>query len=162
MKHLIKYVLGGAILVLVMALVFAPVAAQDNRPLAGEGGTIIQASLGSDPVPLNPLVCAETQCQEAAGFLFPGLLSVDPNTGNFTPTGAGPGALTTSYDVSADGLTYTFHLRDDYKWNDGTPVTSADFLTPGTRSRAVCFRIPFIPVSWIPSPMCRLPTPRPW
>ncbi len=32
-----------------------------------------------------------------------------------------------SYETSADGLTWTFHLRKDAKWSDGSPVTAADF-----------------------------------
>ncbi len=32
-----------------------------------------------------------------------------------------------SWDESDDGLTYTFHLRDDAKWSDGEPITAADF-----------------------------------
>lgn len=32
-----------------------------------------------------------------------------------------------AWDVSTDGLTYTFHLRDTAKWSDGSPVTAADF-----------------------------------
>lgn len=38
------------------------------------------------------------------------------------------GLLATSYDVSTDGLTYTFHLRDGVTFADGTPMTSADVL----------------------------------
>lgn len=34
--------------------------------------------------------------------------------------------LATSYDVSADGLTYTFHLREGVKWTDGEPFTADD------------------------------------
>lgn len=34
--------------------------------------------------------------------------------------------LAKSWEVSADGLTYTFHLREGVKWHDGTPFTSAD------------------------------------
>lgn len=34
--------------------------------------------------------------------------------------------LAESWDISSDGLTYTFHLRKDAKWSDGKPVTSAD------------------------------------
>jgi len=30
-------------------------------------------------------------------------------------------------NVSTDGLTYTFHLRKDVKFSDGTPVTANDF-----------------------------------
>ena len=35
-------------------------------------------------------------------------------------------ALAESWDVSDDGCTYTFHLRDA-KWSNGTPVTASDF-----------------------------------
>src|SRR5215472_7070793 len=38
------------------------------------------------------------------------------------------GATAKSYDVSSDGLTYTFHLRDNAKWSDGKPVTAKDFV----------------------------------
>lgn len=31
-----------------------------------------------------------------------------------------------SWNISSDGLTYTFHLRDDVKWQDGEALTSAD------------------------------------
>lgn len=32
-----------------------------------------------------------------------------------------------SWDVSEDGLTYTFHVREGNMWNDGTPVTAKDY-----------------------------------
>ncbi|WP_105506295.1 ABC transporter substrate-binding protein [Paraburkholderia sp. BL21I4N1] len=34
--------------------------------------------------------------------------------------------LATSWDISPDGRTYTFHLRHGVKWHDGEPFTSAD------------------------------------
>ncbi len=34
--------------------------------------------------------------------------------------------VATSWERSADGLTWTFKLRDDIKWSDGKPLTSAD------------------------------------
>ncbi|PFM65453.1 peptide ABC transporter substrate-binding protein [Bacillus cereus] len=33
-----------------------------------------------------------------------------------------------THDVSADKKTYTFHLREDAKWSNGTPVTAEDFV----------------------------------
>ncbi len=39
-----------------------------------------------------------------------------------------------SYDVSDDQLTYTFHLREDGKWSDGSAVTAEDFLNTITRA----------------------------
>ena len=32
------------------------------------------------------------------------------------------------WEISADGLTYTFHLRPGLVWSDGAPLTSQDFL----------------------------------
>jgi oligopeptide transport system substrate-binding protein len=37
-------------------------------------------------------------------------------------------AAAEKYDVSSDGLTYTFHLRTNAKWSDGQPVTAKDFV----------------------------------
>lgn len=36
-------------------------------------------------------------------------------------------ALAKRWEISADGKTYTFHLRDGIQWSDGTPITAADF-----------------------------------
>ncbi|MFN1208446.1 ABC transporter substrate-binding protein, partial [Enterococcus lactis] len=64
---------------------------------------------------------------------------VDAETGN-TALNAEQGLLTygdkgklengiaKSYDVSKDGKTYTFHLRDNAKWSDGSKVTANDFV----------------------------------
>src|SRR2546423_6769528 len=38
------------------------------------------------------------------------------------------GAAASSYDVSSDGLTYTFHLRQNAKWSDGQAVKAQDFV----------------------------------
>ena len=37
-------------------------------------------------------------------------------------------AIAKSYDVSEDGLVYTFHLREDAKWSNGDPVMANDFV----------------------------------
>ena len=62
--------------------------------------------------------------------------------GMVTPDAAGTGVLPATADrwtVSQDGTVYTFHIRSDAKWSDGTPVTAQDFewtykrlLTPST------------------------------
>src|SRR5438067_2527694 len=43
--------------------------------------------------------------------------------------------LATSWDISSDGLSYTFHLRPDAKFSDGSPVTAADVVYSIERSR---------------------------
>jgi len=49
---------------------------------------------------------------------------VNPKTGELVPDF---GAMSKSWTVSDDGLTYTFQLRDGITWSDGDPVDSADF-----------------------------------
>ncbi|QRZ12109.1 peptide ABC transporter substrate-binding protein [Paracoccus methylovorus] len=53
--------------------------------------------------------------------LFEGLLNEDPK-------GAPVPGVATSFDVSDDKLTYTFHLRPEAKWSNGDPVTAHDFV----------------------------------
>ena len=51
--------------------------------------------------------------------------------GLYSPTGPGytpTPANATGCDVSADQLTYTFHLRPEAKWSNGDPVTAADYV----------------------------------
>ena len=54
--------------------------------------------------------------------MFLGLLTIDPFTGANAPQ------IADSWDVSEDGLTYTFNLRDDITWSDGTPLTANDVV----------------------------------
>ena len=54
-------------------------------------------------------------------LVFSGLVSFDPNL-NLTPD------LAESWDVSADGTVYTFHLRPNAKFHNGRPVTAQDVI----------------------------------
>ena len=62
-------------------------------------------------------------------FLFPSLFNIDPVTR--APMMAGrndqDNGLALNWTISEDGSTYTFNLRDDITWNDGTPVTAHDY-----------------------------------
>lgn len=53
--------------------------------------------------------------------LYEGLTDYDP-AGNVIPGAA------KSWDLSSDGLTYTFHLRDGLKWSNGDPLVAQDFV----------------------------------
>lgn len=114
-------------LVVVGLFAFAaiPALAQDAEPLgAGEGAPIVEANFGGDIATLNPILSADGSSAFVIALLFPGLTGADPDTG--LPVKGGPGALATDWTVSEDGLTYTFTLRDDWTWTDGTTITSAD------------------------------------
>ncbi len=55
-------------------------------------------------------------------FLFEGLCVKDPFTLEPRP------GVAKSWDMSPDGLRYTFHLREDARWSNGDPVTARDFV----------------------------------
>jgi peptide/nickel transport system substrate-binding protein len=123
MNKIVKLLTIGVSAGLLAALAVIPAAAQDT---CCQGGTIIEGNLGGDVATMNPILSSDTASQRIVGLTNIGLLGVDPEKAVIAPNQ--PGALVKDWDVSADGLTYTFHLRDDLKWTDGAPITSADVL----------------------------------
>ena len=87
-------------------------------PAAAEGDTLI-AVLASDPVSYNPDAAMDDPTLMVLENVLSKLICFD-YAGNLMPD------LATSWDVSEDGLTVTFHLREGVKWHDGEPFTSAD------------------------------------
>jgi ABC-type oligopeptide transport system substrate-binding subunit len=78
-----------------------------------------------------------------ARILFEGLTVPDPRTLEPLPGQA------ESWDVSPDGLTYTFHLRDGLRWTNGEPLAAEDFryawlrvLAPETAARNASLLFP--------------------
>ena len=59
--------------------------------------------------------------QMVAGNIYESLLRYDENLEPMPQ-------LAKSWEISDDGLTYTFHLYDNVKWHDGEPFTSADVV----------------------------------
>ncbi|MFT3783967.1 MAG: peptide ABC transporter substrate-binding protein [Nibricoccus sp.] len=87
-------------------------AAQSKRLLLGNG---------AEPRDLDPhLVIAYTDYNILVS-LFEGLTVIDEATSQPLP------GMAERWDISDDGLVYTFHLRKDAKWSNGTPVTADDF-----------------------------------
>jgi peptide/nickel transport system substrate-binding protein len=111
-----------------LATLIVPVVAQDATPEPGKGGIIIDSNFGGDINGLNPLLNNDTASNQVIAFLFPAFIGVDPTTALFAKDNPNAKALVKDWSISDDGKVYTFKLRDDWKWNDGTPITSADVL----------------------------------
>ncbi len=124
MKHFGRLLMAGTAALLALSLV-VPAVAQDT-PAPGEGGIIIEGNAGGDPATMNPVLASDTASARVVGFLFPALISVDPATALFRKDS--PDALVTDWEISEGGKVYTFKLRDNWKWTDGTPVTAKDVL----------------------------------
>ncbi len=82
---------------------------------------------GKDPVTLDPSICDDNVSAFVIKEIFSGLVEV----------GAGWEVLpdvAQRWQISDDGRRYTFHLRDDVTWSDGTQVTAEDFVYSWIRS----------------------------
>jgi oligopeptide transport system substrate-binding protein len=87
--------------------------------LAGE--QVLARTLDAAPSSLDPAMVTETSAQHVLDDLFEGLA-------NLSPEGRTVPGVARSWETSADGLTWVFHLRHDARWSNGTPLTAADFV----------------------------------
>jgi oligopeptide transport system substrate-binding protein len=76
---------------------------------------------GVEVATLDPAKMTALQDGRVAAALFEGLTVLDARTLKPRP------GVAERWEVSPDGLTYTFHLRADARWSDGRPVTAEDF-----------------------------------
>ena len=83
-------------------------------------GNKLSVILGSNVVSLDSAQCSDSASLEVIADCIDGLMQLDAE-GKAIP------AIAESFDVSEDGKTYTFHLRDA-KWANGDPVTAEDFV----------------------------------
>ncbi|HEX3595608.1 MAG TPA: peptide ABC transporter substrate-binding protein, partial [Polyangiaceae bacterium] len=77
---------------------------------------------GTEPKSLDPHLVTGQPEHRMITALFEGLTRREPRTMHPAP------GVAKSWDISADGKRYTFHLRDDARWSDGHPVTASDFV----------------------------------
>ena len=76
---------------------------------------------GGEPEYLDPGLSSGKLDTDILNNLFEGLTEYNPKDSSPIP------AVATHWTVSPDGKTYTFFLRNDAKWSDGSPVTAHDF-----------------------------------
>ncbi len=94
---------------------------------------VVTACIASEPETIDPTMISSVDGNTYVNHLFEGLLKYASNGEQAADDEKMMSATLTygqaeSYDVSDDGLTWTFHLRDGITWSDGQPVTAADFV----------------------------------
>jgi len=99
---------------------------------AGEGGDwigsieppdspVLRIAGGEDPTGLDPTRYADQDSWRVARMLFEGLLA-------FTSEAELVLRVAERWTVNDDATRFTFHLREDARWNDGSRVTAGDFV----------------------------------
>jgi len=121
---------GGFVLALVVVLVvlagvvaapsFAPAATPAPRPTPTPAVGHVQGVLGR-PSSVTPLTARTQVDRDLVALLFRGLVRLGPGS-TVIPD------LATRWSVDEGGTRWTFHMRPDAWWHDGTPVTSADVI----------------------------------
>ena len=92
----------------------------------GETGTAANQTMtiawGAEPPSLDPGLATDTTSSNVLLNIMDPIVRLDPKTNEAVPS------LAESWDVSEDGKTVTYHLRQDGKWTNGDPVTASDFV----------------------------------
>ena len=99
-------------------------AAESSGPVTG--GELVIGSI-QEPDRLNPWLTGLTVGLEVEAMIYDSLTRVDPN-GDHIPFLAAEVPTLENGGISEDLLTYTYKLRDDVTWHDGTPFTAADVV----------------------------------
>ncbi len=121
---------GGFVLALVVILVAlagvvaapslqpaaTPAPSPTSQPVVGH----VQGVLGR-PSSITPLTARTQVDRDLVALLFRGLVRLGPGSAVLPD-------LASSWTVEQRGARWTFHLRKDAWWHDGTPVTSADVV----------------------------------
>ena len=103
--------------------------ASDDRPLRTSTNTVYSS--------IDPHFVAQNAEFYLSSLLYEGFYDVD-DLGNLTPR------LATSYDVSPDGLVYTYRLKSGVKWQTGGDFTSADVLFSIARAQESPYTLDYV------------------
>ncbi len=118
-----RYTVVALVVLALVSLVMIPVAAYygATNQAPAHGGSVTEGMIGA-PQHINPLLLqANDVDSDLANIIYAGLLRYDAQ-GNLAPDLAG------SYEVSDDGLKYTFTLRENLLWHDGNALTVEDVI----------------------------------
>jgi oligopeptide transport system substrate-binding protein len=132
-------------LIALLALIAVTVAGCGRRETAAEAGlrtqTLLLGNL-AEPADLDPQTITAWTDANIDYALFEGLTAIDEQTSQPVPAAA------ERWEVSPDGLVYTFHLRPSGRWSNGDPVTAGDFVYSFRRILTPAFAAGYAYMLW--------------
>ncbi len=126
--------------VLVVALSLASVYQLERHFLVevpSRGGSLTEGVLGS-PRFVNPLLALSDADRDLSALTYAGLMG-------YGKDGELVSVLAEGYSISEDGKTYTFVLRDNARFSDGSPVTSEDVVFTVEKAQDPTLKSPELP-----------------
>jgi len=113
--------LAALLCALIAALGLAGCGGGETRVAQGDREQVLHWGNGTEPQELDPHIVTGMPEHYILIALLEGLVLKDPATLEPVP------GVAERWEISADGLVYTFHLRADARWSNGDPVTAGDF-----------------------------------
>lgn len=103
----------------------------------------LRISQRNEPATLDPHLATLPDEFFILRALNEGLVTPNPDGGTPLP------GVAERWETSADGLTWTFHLRADARWSNGDPVTAQDFVNSARRALAPATAAPKSPLFFV-------------
>lgn len=110
------------LLLVALSLLAAGCPKRESAVTLGNRTGVLHISVGSEPTDLDPHTVTGLGDAKVIAALFEPLVTFEPVTLAPKP------ALAERWDISADGLTYTFHLRAEARWSNGDLITAQDCI----------------------------------
>jgi peptide/nickel transport system substrate-binding protein len=122
MRRLIA-ILGAAMLVAISCSSgttggSAAPASASEKPVVG--GRLVEGQIG-DPKTFQPVIATDSVSSNSWGQVYISLLRTNKDTGDLEP------GLAEKFELSSDGLTLTYTLKDGLTWSDGKPFDGDDY-----------------------------------
>ena len=115
------------ILLILMMSVFILACGGANSGNKNKSGNTFILNVSAEPGSIDPQISTDIVGGSVNDLITEGLLKMDKNK-------KVTGGLAEKWDVSQDGLVWTFHLRDGIKWSNGDPITANDFKAGWVRA----------------------------
>ena len=124
-----------ALLVSSFALAGLLLSCNEKKSVASAGSEV-HVQVGPSPETIDPALNSTVDGANMILHAFEGLLKVDKDN-------AVVAGLAEKWEQSDDGLTWTFHLRPNLKWSDGSALTAEDFVYSWRRVAAPATAAPY-------------------
>lgn len=114
-----------------------------RRPVSADSTPrkVLRYGNGAEPQDLDPQTITGTPEHRLTQALFEGLINEDPQL-NLIP------GVAERWEISPDGLVYTFHLRANAAWSNGEPLTAEDFFQSFRRILTPSLGAPYSYMLW--------------
>jgi oligopeptide transport system substrate-binding protein len=123
----------GTVLLLGFAMLAGGCRPRETAVERGVREQVLHRGFSPDIADLDPHVAMMVSDYGVISAFFEGLVAEDPRDLHPVP------GVAERWTVSADGLTYTFHLRSNARWSNGDPITAPDFLASWRRALTPSF-----------------------